>query len=62
MFPGFAYQAGNLIASVNATLQAGIAQRHGSYGYALALVAGITAVAIALWTFVGPERKGTPLR
>jgi SHS family lactate transporter-like MFS transporter len=61
MFPGFAYQAGNLIASVNATLQAGIAHRHGSYSYALALVAGITAVVIAVWTFLGPEKKGTPL-
>ncbi|HWW65272.1 MAG TPA: MFS transporter [Sphingomonadaceae bacterium] len=61
MFPGFAYQAGNLIASVNATMQAGIAARHNSYGYALALVAGITALAIAAWTWVGPERKGVPL-
>ena len=26
MFPGFAYQLGNLLASANATLQAGIAE------------------------------------
>lgn len=58
MFPGFAYQAGNLIASVNATWQAGIAKQS-SYAHAMALVCGITAVVLAIWTFVGPERKGT---
>ncbi len=61
MFPGFAYQAGNLIASVNATMQAGIAETS-SYGRALALVAGITAAILAAWTFVGPERKGVELK
>jgi SHS family lactate transporter-like MFS transporter len=60
-FPGFAYQAGNLIASVNATLQAGIAEAS-SYSHALALVCGVTAVVLAVWTFVGPERKGVELR
>ena len=36
-FPGFVYQLGNLIASVNATLQAGIAAHYGGdYGFALA--------------------------
>jgi SHS family lactate transporter-like MFS transporter len=61
MFPGFAYQAGNLIASVNATLQAGLAETS-SYGRALALVAGIAAAVLAAWTFIGPERKGVELR
>ncbi|HEY0315179.1 MAG TPA: MFS transporter [Sphingomonas sp.] len=60
-FPGFAYQAGNLIASVNATLQAGIAEAS-SYSHALALVCGVTAVVLAVWTFLGPERKGVELR
>lgn len=60
-FPGFAYQAGNLIASVNATLQAGIAETS-SYSHAMALVCGITAVVLAIWTFVGPEKKGVALR
>jgi SHS family lactate transporter-like MFS transporter len=55
-FPGFAYQLGNLLASANATLQAGFAANHGgNYGLALAVVAAGAAVAIALLTFVGPE-------
>ncbi|MGN6277971.1 MAG: MFS transporter [Sphingomonas sp.] len=58
MFPGFAYQAGNLIASVNLPMQAGIAKAHGGdYGFALAVVCGAMAVVIALWTWFGPERK-----
>jgi SHS family lactate transporter-like MFS transporter len=58
-FPGFAYQLGNLIASVNATLQAGFAESHGgNYGLALALVAACAAIAIALLTSVGREAHG----
>jgi MFS transporter, SHS family, lactate transporter len=58
-FPGFTYQLGNLIASVNATLQAFIAANHGgNYAFALALVAGIVAVAIVILTALGPEAKG----
>ena len=58
LFPGFAYQLGNLIASKNAPIQAGIAEAHGdNYGFALALVCGISAVVIAIWTALGPERK-----
>ena len=58
LFPGFAYQLGNLIASKNAPIQAGIAEARGdNYAYALALVCGITAVVIAIWTAIGPERK-----
>lgn len=58
-FPGFVYQLGNLIASVNATLQAGIATRYsGSYGLALAVVAGTVAIAIAILTALGAEAKG----
>ncbi|MBN8807051.1 MAG: MFS transporter [Sphingomonas sp.] len=57
MFPGFAYQLGNLIASRNGPIQAGIAESHGgNYGLALAIVAGITAVVLVVWTAVGPER------
>jgi SHS family lactate transporter-like MFS transporter len=59
LFPGFAYQLGNLIASKNAPIQAGIAEARGDdYGFALALVCGIAAVVIAIWTALGPERKG----
>ena len=58
LFPGFAYQLGNLIASRNAPFQAWYANQHGvNYGQALALVAGVTAVFIAIWTAFGPERK-----
>lgn len=57
MFPGFAYQLGNLIASRNGPIQAGIATAHGgNYGYALALVASVTAIVLVLWTLIGPER------
>lgn len=58
MFPGFAYQLGNLIASRNGPLQAWIAEAHGgNYGYAMALVAGVTAIVLVLWTWLGPERR-----
>jgi SHS family lactate transporter-like MFS transporter len=58
MVPGFAYQLGNLIASRNGPIQASIAKAHGGdYGLAMALVAGITVVALVIWTLVGPERR-----
>ena len=58
-FPGFVYQLGNLLASVNATLQAGIASHFGGdYGLALAVVAGSVAIIIAVLTAVGTEAKG----
>jgi SHS family lactate transporter-like MFS transporter len=58
-FPGFTYQLGNLIASVNATLQAGIAAHYGgNYAYALAVVAGIVAIAIVILTALGTEARG----
>jgi SHS family lactate transporter-like MFS transporter len=58
-FPGFVYQLGNLIASVNATLQAGIAVHYGDdYALALATVAGTVAVAIVILTALGIEAKG----
>ncbi|MBV8754111.1 MAG: MFS transporter, partial [Hyphomicrobiales bacterium] len=53
------YQLGNLIASVNATLQAGIAAHlGGNYAIALALVAGIVAVVIIILTALGMEARG----
>ena len=58
LFPGFAYQLGNFIASWNSPLQASIAEgRHDDYGFALALVAGVTAVVLVIWTAIGPERR-----
>ncbi|OKB64461.1 sugar transporter [Serratia marcescens] len=59
VLPGFVYQLGNLIASVNATLQAAIAEHHGhNYGLAMAIVAGTVAVAIALLVFFGKDTRG----
>jgi SHS family lactate transporter-like MFS transporter len=61
-FPGFVYQLGNLLASVNATVQAGYAvQNANDYATALAIVAGCAAVAIALLVGFGIERKGVHL-
>ncbi len=58
-FPGMAYQFGNLLAAGNAWLQGRIAEtHHNNYGLALALVAGVTAVVLALLTVFGPEAKG----
>jgi MFS transporter, SHS family, lactate transporter len=58
-FPGFVYQVGNLIASINATLQAYIATQNGNdYAFALAIVAGTVAVVIAVLTAIGIEAKG----
>jgi SHS family lactate transporter-like MFS transporter len=58
LFPGFAYQLGNLIMSKNGVLQAGFAENHGNdYGLALAIVGGSMAVVIAIWTAIGPERR-----
>jgi SHS family lactate transporter-like MFS transporter len=59
MFPGFVYQLGNLIASRNGVIQAGIAEsHHDDYGLALAVVTGITAVALVLWAALGPDPSG----
>ena len=58
-FPGFVYQLGNLIASVNATLQAGIAAHYGGdYAIALAAVAGVVAIVIVILAALGTEAKG----
>ena len=56
--PGFVYQLGNLFASVNATLQAGIAVSHGGdYAMGLALVAAVAAIVIAVLAGIGREAK-----
>jgi MFS transporter, SHS family, lactate transporter len=58
-FPGFVYQLGNLIASVNAPLQAGIAAHFGGdYALALAAVAGSVAIVIVVLTALGHEARG----
>ena len=58
-FPGLVYQLGNLFASANATIQAGIAHRHGdNYGLAMAIVAGIVSIVIATLIGFGREQRG----
>jgi len=58
-FPGLAYQLGNLLASINAYMQAGIAQSYGgNYALALALVTGVVAVAVAFLAWIGREARG----
>jgi SHS family lactate transporter-like MFS transporter len=58
-FPGLVYQLGNLLASVNATLQASLAVTHdNNYGMAMAIVAGTVAVVIAGLIFFSRERRG----
>ncbi|MBB3400782.1 MULTISPECIES: MFS transporter [Rhizobium] len=58
-FPGFAYQLGNLLASGNASIQAGLAKQwNGDYALALLIVACIVAVVVALFAGFGFEKKG----
>ncbi|GGB06722.1 MFS transporter [Brucella endophytica] len=58
-FPGLTYQLGNLIASANATLQAGLAERYdNNYAFALAMVIAVVAVLVALLAGFGTEAKG----
>lgn len=57
-FPGFAYQLGNLLASGNASIQAGLAAHwNGDYAFALLIVAAIVAFAVALLAGFGFEKK-----
>lgn len=61
-FPGLVYQLGNLLAAVNATLQAALAQHWGGdYALALASVAGVVAVVVAVLVSIGPERRGVAM-
>jgi SHS family lactate transporter-like MFS transporter len=56
--PGFVYQLGNLLAAINATLQAAIADSYGGdYAMGLALVAGVAAVVVAVAASTGSEAK-----
>ncbi|MEA2916038.1 MAG: transporter, family, lactate transporter, partial [Bradyrhizobium sp.] len=61
-FPGVVYQLGNLFASANTTLQAGIAAHLGNkYSLALAGTAACAAIVVALLTAFGREAKGVRL-
>jgi SHS family lactate transporter-like MFS transporter len=56
-FPGFVYQLGNFIASVNAPLQIALAGPAHDYGYAHLMVAGSVAVLLIVLMIFGPEAK-----
>ncbi len=67
-FPGFAYQLGNLIASVNATMQSTIAaalpvggiavKGNENYAIAMAGTAAVVAVTLSVLAAAGPEAHG----
>jgi SHS family lactate transporter-like MFS transporter len=54
-FPGFTYQLGNFIASVNAPLQVALAGTAHDYGFALLVVAASVAVLLIVMMTFGPE-------
>jgi SHS family lactate transporter-like MFS transporter len=57
--PAFVYQVGNFLASYNGPFQARIAEANGgNYALALALVAGVVAVAMIVIIRFSPERRG----
>jgi MFS transporter, SHS family, lactate transporter len=57
--PAFVYQAGNFLASYNGPFQAKIAEANGgNYAFALAVVAGVIAIAIVIVIRFSPERRG----
>jgi SHS family lactate transporter-like MFS transporter len=58
-FPGFSYQLGNFFAASNLTIQAILAEKFDkNYGLALAIVAGIVALAVAGLAGFGPHAHG----
>jgi len=63
VFPGVAYQLGNLLSSRNAVFQAAYATRHngGALNVALSGTVVIVAVIVAVVTALGPEAKGSNL-
>ncbi|MBS0364834.1 MAG: MFS transporter [Proteobacteria bacterium] len=62
-FPGFVYQLGNLLASVNLPLQLALAgQLDGGIGAAMATVTAVVAVVIAVAVRFGPEARGGTLK
>jgi len=57
--PGFAYQMGNLLAAVTATVQTWLAQQHGGdFAFAMSLWMVLVALLLALLLWLGPEARG----
>ena len=64
-FPGFAYQIGNLISSGSSNIENHFAKTSfpigpdgADYGKAMAIIMVIVFIAVAVFTALGPERKG----
>jgi len=58
--PGFAYQGGNLLASITAPLLAWFAGKHdGDFAFAMASFIAAIAVLLAVLSLLGPEAKGS---
>ena len=64
VFTGFAYQLGNLLASVNGTLQTDLGEHHfhGNYSQALALTVSVVLIAVAVITALAARRRASSLR
>jgi len=63
IFPGLAYQLGNLLASGNSVIQAKLTEQHfaGNYAAVLAWTVVIVATSVAIVTLCGREAKGADL-
>lgn len=63
VFPGFAYQLGNLLASWNAVLQARLVERrfYGNFVPVFAWTVFLVATLVAITTMSGRERRGADL-
>jgi MFS transporter, SHS family, lactate transporter len=58
-FPGFTYQLGNFFAASNLTIQSTLAEKFDkNFGLAMAIVAGIVAIAVAALAGFGPHAHG----
>jgi SHS family lactate transporter-like MFS transporter len=58
LFPGVVYQLGNLLSSYVVAYQAGIAEAHGdNYALVIALFGSGTAILLAIWARLGPEKS-----
>lgn len=60
-FPGFTYQCGNMLAAGNATLQAALADRLGSFPLGLSIVVISGAVVFLAFVAARPDRHGQSL-
>ena len=60
--PGFAYQGGNLLASITAPLLTWFAlQRGGDFAFVMAVFIAVVAVLLAVLSLCGPEARGADL-